>query len=430
MGGIFLMSKHARMSPSDSVRWLQCIFALFADDILRRLNDGILPDRDTEAARVGRMGHEWSAFMIAMILEPHNNPQAHLSEFMGDFKSPPSCVSWLEAQMVEIKNAEFVEACEEYVATCVSLWERWKHEPGARFGIERRVELWYEPGSYGTIDFWVYTGTIDRTLHVKDLKTGKRIVHVEGNSQLGIYGIALMDEIRLFCPVDHLIPGIFQPEQALSFIDADPISKHAMDGLRDECMRVAAMSQWETWGFVPYPRPSAKACDWCQHYARCPAHIDKEENDSGAVPELVSDDALNVFYTSIPDREKQIGKVKAEVEGRLEDFPMWKREAATGGRYAFISSDESAVAKKAAKIIGVSEGGMWTPRQLASFSTMKGLVKGKAAVKAPILKKLKALVEFVPHKDVIVRASDEEQAIAEEAADSRRLAAANKMFDD
>lgn len=165
---------HARLSPSDSKRWTTCTASI----AYQEANSHRVPkETDSAYSREGTAAHDHAANILLGLCTIEDIP------------------------------ASFREPVNAYVQHCLSL----KPE-GVSYEVEVSVPLYYQPEQSGTCDFAIVS---DSRVIVRDLKYGAGVlVTSEENTQLGIYGFALvklLEDVYDFGPDTIIDFAVFQP---------------------------------------------------------------------------------------------------------------------------------------------------------------------------------------------------------------------------
>lgn len=184
------MAEHALLSASKSGLWLACTASIAA-------SQGI-PDSASDSARWGTAAHE----LAAWCLEPLAKTGA--AEDPARFRGR---IITVDGKPYPV-DARMIEAVQTYVAGVNALYR-----PGDIVLVEYRVDYSRVIGvdnSFGTVDV-ALVRPAEKLLICGDLKTGQRLVKAAGNTQLGLYLLALLDEFELLYEFDRVQRVIFQP---------------------------------------------------------------------------------------------------------------------------------------------------------------------------------------------------------------------------
>ena len=182
-----LERKHAIMSISASGRWLACPASIdatkkmrmhdFDDPLFRKVSEElcdetskVYSERSFKSATDGTMAHEMSEKILRELIETNS------IDAIKTFDDTTG------------KSDEYLDALKHsygYAEYCHSLMQ------GASiFGVEEFLDVSNViPEGFGTCDFFCVT---DDTLHIVDLKYGRRLVSSTNNSQMMLYAIGVI----------------------------------------------------------------------------------------------------------------------------------------------------------------------------------------------------------------------------------------------
>ena len=244
------MPKHARLSPSAAATWANCPGSMTLTDQLVAKNGGELPDDSTKASSDGTKAHEYAERLIYYRMA---KPDA---DWVDQFKQRHR------------KREDFFDNAEIYAEYVVKRLSGYRPDE-IQWKLEDRFPLWYEPGSHGTVDFWMYE-KMTGTLTICDYKSGYVAVSARNNLQLTIYAIAAYQKLSKFYDIKEIEVEILQPQH-----------KHVADvwcfDLEElEHQRIIinrAVREIDEPLVVPRFVPGDKQCQWCKHArsATCPA---------------------------------------------------------------------------------------------------------------------------------------------------------------
>lgn len=181
---------HAPLPPSASKRWINCppsqgyIARLIRDKVIKKRESGGAAQRGT---RIHEIAEPWLKALIA-------NPKA---------KYKPAA----KADKKEVAEAK------AYVDYCLKRWhDAHDLDPKAICGVEHRSVVTDE--CWGSCDFWIYAAKRFTSI---DLKTGGEVVETMGNTQLLIYALGIVMQLKLM--VREVEVCIWQPN---AFDGQDP----------------------------------------------------------------------------------------------------------------------------------------------------------------------------------------------------------------
>lgn len=216
--------------------------------LIERLQaEGVIPERSSSgAAAEGTVAHQIREECLSFGLEPHN--------YVGHVMSADGFTFTVDDEMA----SHLVPGID------------WINEQPGDVVVEHQVELsrWM-PGQFGTLD----TAIIQRDrrhLIVNDLKFGAGVpVDAEGNRQLRIYALGVLDNFDLWEAVDEVLVVIDQPRAG----GHKPwtVSVEDLRTFGDE-VRAAALRIDEPDAPLVF---SEKGCQWCpvkDTEAGCPAY--------------------------------------------------------------------------------------------------------------------------------------------------------------
>ena len=248
------MPKHARLSPSSSVRWGNCPASVVFDDKLRQEHGGELPDVSSPAAVNGSLAHAYAELRLRALFYPDPGELRRVEADAAEAALDP-------------KTLENVEVYIEAVSDIVQTYQM----DAIAWGVEGEFNLWYEPDSHGTADFWMVVKA-SRTLYILDYKSGWVSVNPARNTQLIIYAIAAYDEMSRFYDIDNVICAISQPARSHALLEWG-FGVDELDHYRDQINR--AVREINEPIMTPRFVPGEKQCQWCLHRPVCPAIKDE-----------------------------------------------------------------------------------------------------------------------------------------------------------
>lgn len=179
---------HAQYSPSASKTWMDCTAYIPLVEQLK--SEGIEVDSGGEAAKRGTIMHAHAEYLLREhkdILEDRSligDPEEHI---------------WLSPHQWRPHLVPYVR----YVRALIDEGFEWGSD--VEYGFESKSTIYGEK-CWGSVDAWV---SIDKTLHVIDLKTGGGLVDVEENSQMMLYAYGLIEDRDIdtvflnICQVEH-----------------------------------------------------------------------------------------------------------------------------------------------------------------------------------------------------------------------------------
>lgn len=249
-------AKHARLSPSDSARWMNCPGSI-------ALSEKCPPEPESPYARLGSIAHELAAVCLKEWEDAHTYETITYED---------------AAEEVTAEMAEAVQVYLNHARTLVSEEEIMTGEK--EMFVEVRFNLnWLVQDVFGTSDL-VIADYPNRTLHVCDYKHGEgEDVEIEGNTQLRIYALgALLDltvkkekksMLDLFDWIEMTIvqPRIYTTDR---HIKTERISSAELRLWAHDVLTPAAKRTREEGAPL---NPGAKQCRWCTAKAICPGQL-------------------------------------------------------------------------------------------------------------------------------------------------------------
>lgn len=320
---------HARLSPSDSKRWVSCTASIAFQEAnahrVRKDTGGVYADWGTAA-------HEFSAQVLLGQTTLAEVPEEYV-EVVGLYTS--HCLS-----KVEGAKLTSIQSCLDELESSTLLGV--DHEPADRvYFVEEQLSLFYQNEQTGTADFIgiiANGGVVERFVGL-DLKAGAGVLYTSAEStQLAIYmfsAIKLLEGVYQFGPETVVELAMFQPRHregaeqqpwVISLADLATFCKeieyHAIQA-REGANRVRAkigstgkdVSPAEILEAAPMVRfaPSegdGGACRWCRSSAFCPKRLAALTEDMDT-PHLSAEDLL----ACMPDLEK--AELKLPTEDRV-----------------------------------------------------------------------------------------------------------------
>jgi hypothetical protein len=142
---------------------------------------------------------------------------------------------------------------------------------GATVLTEAKVPLYYNTAEFGTVDYAVIT---DKSIHILDLKYGVgEKVTAEGNDQLAIYAMSLIDNIvRSFSLDTPVTMAIYQPRHH-SFDGTPEVWTVTLGQLFDISTQIRKSYAESKAADATMLTPSYDACRFCDARRICPARI-------------------------------------------------------------------------------------------------------------------------------------------------------------
>jgi len=208
---------HAILSPSAASRWLTCTPSARLELQFENV--------ESDFAREGTLAHAICECLLNGYLQS-GSPFLTISE-------------WKFFKEQEFYTEAMYEHCQAYASYVLSFFAE-----GDILKVEQRIDLRaLIPESFGTSDSYIYK-PFTKHLHVFDLKFGKGVpVSAEGNKQLKIYALGILEELLCFYDVETVTLHIYQPriqnnsdftisvKELLAWRkEIEPLAKLAFDG--------------------------------------------------------------------------------------------------------------------------------------------------------------------------------------------------------
>lgn len=340
------MTTHSKFSASASHRWIRCPGSLGLTDHAVATHQ-IEPGADAgEAAREGTMLHNVTESLLLSGEDAYT--QAQLTDEQQD-------------------AVQFCLDATRALPGVVRLYEL-RSTYGEAIG---------QPGNiaYGTADVVVVDG---HTLHIGDHKFGRNYVNPEGNPQMRLYALGVLDALEALGErIDTVVMHIFQPRVSL----AQPPCTMTLDELKQSAKEISAAAKAAREPWEKHLHPSEDACRYCPVKAICPA-LQKETMDllTHEEPEEMNDKALSDTLAKAELIRGYLNAVEAEAMRRLtkgDPVDGFKLVVGRPGNRKWTLDDEAAIAQmKALGIDGVKVSPI-TPTQ--AISSLSRLVEGKTA---------------------------------------------------
>lgn len=242
---------HAVLSPSDAARWLSCPAAISLDETLP-VREG---EEDSPYAQEGTCAHALAEIKAARYFGLITTREA-------DLRLKAWERSWSHVLLV---NEERLPEMHRHTDSYVTLLSQIMNElgPGASIALEQRLFSGI-PGCWGTSDATITAPTIVVSV---DFKYGAGVmVEVEGNPQLRLYALGVLDKMDVIGTVERVRAVVFQPRIG-NYVGVEEMAADDLRAWREEIRPVAeeALAGSDRFG------PSEKACRWCPHSGNCVA---------------------------------------------------------------------------------------------------------------------------------------------------------------
>lgn len=246
---------HARLSPSGAHRWMACPGSLKLEEPF--------PDTSSIYADEGTAAHT----LMDWCLTSGQDASAYAGRLIqvGD-----DHVSVIDGEPVVLKPSRKFEVDEEMVEGIQGYCD-YVRGLGGELLPEQQVDLsryLEQPDCFGTADTLVI---VDDTLHVVDLKYGRRFVDAEENKQLMLYGLGALDAVSLAYDIKRVVLTIFQPKVSMTPSTCEMSVEDLLHfAVTARVAAKVAVSQFEG-QTPPVLVPGESQCQWCKAKAVCPA---------------------------------------------------------------------------------------------------------------------------------------------------------------
>lgn len=290
-------SAHAKLSPSDSARWISCPAAIRMDESLRE--QGLLVDDESSYAREGTLAHALGELEAShrFGLTTKRQRNAAYKKWLVEFEAEGYPEGTLD---------EMTEHVQSY---CDLIGERLQRRPNSVLLLEQRMDSGIER-CWGTSDTVIVSPT---HIEIIDFKYGAGVyVDAYDNSQLRIYGLgALRTYGELLGTPDLIVVTVHQPR--MDNVSSEELVPNDLLAWSDGVAAPAASEALHN----PDARfgPSEKACRWCPAAGICRARIEKatltdfgdvfvDEPLTPAKPETLTPEEIGKAL-------KRVGEIKA-----------------------------------------------------------------------------------------------------------------------
>ena len=241
------MSAHAKLSPSSSVRWIQCPASV------REVEK--LPQDQEEPSPYALEGTY--AHLLGEIRARREFGLSTEEEYRSGLKE------WERLVTDEDTRSEM----EKHIDGYIDLIRERMAQPGAALFVEQQMDSGVED-VWGTSDAVVVTPS---TVEIIDLKYGQGVpVQAKGNPQLRLYGLGALGTYGgLLGATEKVSMTVYQPR--VGNVSTETLSTGALLLWRDEVAAPAAQEALH--GRSPRFGPSESACRWCPVAGVCSARM-------------------------------------------------------------------------------------------------------------------------------------------------------------
>ena len=187
--------QHARLSASDSKRWLFC------PGSIKLCEDAGLEGKTSEAAEEGTLAHDIAEIEAGVLLGKYS---------IGEGMSRKDKLSKTEA-WTKYYNTEMLEHAKDYAQFVADQYYKClKKDPLTIFLLEEQVDFSHiVPEGFGTVDCMIIS---DGVIYVSDFKYGKGVrVECEHNTQMLLYANGGYEKYNLLYEIEKVSMSIIQP---------------------------------------------------------------------------------------------------------------------------------------------------------------------------------------------------------------------------
>jgi hypothetical protein len=311
---------HALLSPSSAERWIPCPASVRMIESLDRADDGGSAYAE-EGTRAHTLAEMRAAIAFGLIDQGEHDRRY---------------ASWLATAEV---HGDDVEEMEGHVATYVSYLQDLAAgmEGPVTVRLEMRVQTGV-PGCWGTADAALMSPT---RIVVVDFKYGQGVVvRVEGNPQLKLYGVGVLELLDLLGTIETVDVAVCQPRAGGTSLYS--MSAKDLRHWRDTDVMDAAR---ETQSPDARFGPGEDSCRWCPAAGICrPRMAYVTQRDFGN-PDVMDEDELAQAVKSIPKIRDWCNAV--EKEGLFQAYSEGKalpglKVVMSGGKRS-VTDPEAAV---------------------------------------------------------------------------------------
>lgn len=333
---------HARLSPSGAHRWMACPGSLKLE--------APFPNTGSVYADEGTAAHQ----LLDWCLTTGQDASAYAGRLIEVEDS---------GRKFEV-DEEMIEGVQGYCDYVRGLGGVLL--PEQKVDLSRHLE---QPDCFGTADTLV---VVDDTLHVVDLKYGRRFVDAEENKQLMLYGLGALDAVSLAYDITRVVLTIFQPKVSMTPSTYElPVEDLEYFAVTARVAAKVAVAQFEQDDRLALSLvPGESQCQWCKAKSVCPALAQEVRStavtaaataddfsdltvESVTVDETASDDYLAFAMDKADLIEGWVKSVRAEVERRLvagREVPGYKLVEGKKGHRKWINEDEAQLQLKSMRL--------------------------------------------------------------------------------
>ena len=309
--------EHARLSASDSKRWLFC------PGSIKLCEDAGLVSETSEAAEEGTLAHDIAEIEAGVLLGKYT---------IGEGMQLKDKLSKTEA-WGKYYNAEMHEYAKEY-AQFVSdqYYKCLKKDPATIYFLEEQVDFSHiVPEGYGFIDFGLVS---DKVAYVADFKYGKGVyVDCKDNTQMMLYALGFIEKYGFLYDIEKVSMSIIQPRMnniSTWEVDAERLIDWGENFVKPRAE--AAFNGSDEFGVTE------DGCKWCPANPQCRALAAQRQSEVPDItknPNLLTDQEIANLLAVADDVVKYFNKLtKFALEKALDgaNYPGYKLVAGKSNR--------------------------------------------------------------------------------------------------
>lgn len=306
------MNNHAFLSPSSSLRWLNCTPSAILESKFE--------SRTSQAAEEGTAAHAQCEHKLKRAL--HRRSKRPISNYDSD------------------EMQEFTDAYVDFVLEQLDIAKQSCRDPLVL--IEQHVDFSdYVPDGFGTADCVIVA---DDKLHIIDFKYGMGVlVDAYDNPQMKCYALGALGIYESLYDIKEVSMSIFQPRR--ENVSTWTTSIEELKSWAEEVLKPRAEMALKGEGeYCP-----GEWCTFCKASVRCRARAEEKmklAQEEFKLPPLLNDDEIEKILTAIPDLTKWANEIMAyATESAVSHGKQWNGFKVVEGRSIRKYKDEDAVAK-------------------------------------------------------------------------------------
>ena len=361
---------HAVLSASASKRWLSCPPSA-------RL-ERKFPDRAGEAAREGTLAHALA--------------ETQIRRYLGEITDEEEALRIKAIRDDALYAPEMDEYVSEYVDLCI---EKINAAQGLAL-VEERLDFsrWVKHG-FGTGDM-VILG--DGVLEIVDLKYGKGVpVPAEGNPQMQLYALGVIEQYGCIYDFDHVRMSIFQPRNgglSTHFISVDDLLAWGEEIKPIAELAYAGKGEFRAGEHCRFCK-AAVQCKTLSEYNMEIAKLEFQDAD------LLTDEEVSLVLSRVDGLVRYAEKIKVFALNEALKGHKWPGYKVVEGRSNRRITDEVKASKLLRKA-GYGDDVIYKPLKMQGITELE-----KALTKKKFTTLLGSVVEKPPGKPTLVPEEDE-----------------------